>query len=378
MKKRIIMLLSILWIACSCLNAQIVETLDTSEPKSCDDLFVDDDGVIYTGKGGLSNKTNLGRIMPDGSCTDVAEGMSGPISIVKGDNGLFYVTNYDDNSIKTYNPATEQVLTVATGLDGPAGIAIDSTGIVYATNWGGWPNYSGHQVHRLMPNGTLEVFVDSPLFYRLQGIAIDDEGWLYVANTQNGRIFKINTETAEMETLVTMGQNVVNMEYHDGYIYMASIQANRIFRMNLNGEWSTFAGTGTAGGIDGPVEMATFNNPIGVGFTSSGDTLYIADSPQRIRRIIMNTPTSAAELSFEKPQILAYPNPAAEMLYLNLSALNYESGKITIMDIMGKVLWQEEVKDKRMAINVSVIPAGQYFVVFSKGDFSTALRVAIQ
>lgn len=361
------------------LQAQIVETLDTSVPKSCDDMFVDQDGVIYTGKGGLSNKTNLGRIMPDGSCSDVAEGMKGPISIVKAPNGLFYVTNYDDNSIKSYDPTTEEVLTVATGLDGPSGIAIDANGIIYATNWGGWPNYNGHQIHRLMPDGTFDVFIDSPLFSRLQGIAIDDEGWLYVANTQNGRVFKINTETAEMDILVTMGENVVNMEYREGYIYMASIQSNRIFRMNLEGEWSTFAGTGIAGGNDGPVETATFNNPIGVGFSPTKDTLYVADAPSRIRRIIFSDPISSVQSSlFNTGEIEAYPNPGRDQVELDLSTLDYKNGFISLIDVTGNVLLKKIAFKEKHTIDISNLPGGSYFAVFSKGSFSTSKLLMVR
>ena len=284
--KQIILLLFVFNLFVCGIFAQIVETLDIDSPISCDDMYVDSEGVIYTGKGGLSNKTNLGRVTPDGNVSSVAEGMKGPISIVEAPNGLFYVTNYDDNSIKSYNRETEEVITVATGLDGPSGIAVDSAGVIYAANWGGAPAYNGREIHRLFPDGTFEVFKFSTLFSRLQGIAFDDQGWLYVANTQNGRIFKLNTETAEMEILATMNQNVVNMEFQDGYLYMASIQSDKIYRMDLNGEWSAFAGTGTPGGIDGPIESATFNNPIGVGFSHSGDTLYVSDSPNRIRRIL--------------------------------------------------------------------------------------------
>ena len=322
------------------LNAQVVHTLQTTVPVSCDDMYVDAEGIIYTGKGGLSNKTNLGKVLPDGTVSSVAQGMKGPISIVESPNGLFYVTNYDDNTIKSYNRATEEVITVATGLDGPSGIAIDSVGVVYATNWGGPPFYSGHEIHRLMPDGTFEVFKDSPLFYRLQGIAFDDEGWLYVANTQNGRVFKLNTETAEMETLVTLGQNVVNMEFHNGYFYMASIQSDKIFRMDLEGNWSTFAGTGIPGGADGPVATATFNNPIGVGFSHSGDTLYISDTPQRLRRIVFDS-VSSAHSSIENidVKISVFPNPSSGIFEIGLTGNKYLGANMKVVDVMGKVLF---------------------------------------
>lgn len=230
-----------------------------------------------------------------------------------------------------------------------------------------------------MPDGTFEVFKDSPLFSRLQGIAIDNEGWLYAANTQNGRVFKINTETADMETLVTMGQNVVNMEYRDGFIYMASIQSNKIYRMNLEGEWSTFAGTGTPGGQDGPVETATFNSPIGVGFSHSGDTLYVSDSPARLRRIVFdNVSSSAFEAKFSLPEIVVYPNPSNGIFKVDLSELKFNEGFIKVSDVMGRIIFEEKISPKMVNINLSQALPGHYFLIVSCKEFSASKKLVIQ
>ena len=356
---------------------QTVETLETSSPTSCDDMYVDADGIIYTGKGGLSNKTNLGRVTPNGDVTSVAQGMKGPISIVEAPDGLLYVTNYDDNTIKSYNRATEEVVTVATGMDGPSGIAVDSSGVVYATNWGGAPNYNGQEIHRLFPDGTFEVFKFSSQFSRLQGIAFDDEGWLYVANTQNGRVFKLNTETAEMETLVTMNQNVVNMEFHDGYFYMASIQSNKIYRMDLNGEWSTFAGTGTSGGMDGPVESATFNNPIGIGFSHSGDTLYVADSPNRLRRIVFEeTPSNSIEHDLIG-NISVSPNPSSGIFKVDLSDKIYNGAEIKVVDVMGEIIFHEKINRSDLTIDLSDEMEGHYFLILQYGEYIRAVKLRL-
>lgn len=376
MKK--ITLLLLLFISASLLmNAQIVETMETSAPTPCDDIFVDDEGIIYTGKGGLSNKTNLGRITPDGTTTAVAQGMKGPISIVEAPNGLLYVTNYDDNSIKSYDRATEEVITVATGLDGPSGIAIDSTGVIYATNWGGAPQYSGHEIHRLFPDGTFEVFLSSPLFYRLQGIAFDDEGWLYVANTQNGRVFKINTATAEMQTLVTMNRNVVNMEFNNGYLYMASIQSDKIFRMNLDGEWTTFAGTGIPGGTDGPVETATFNNPIGVGFSPTGDTLYVSDTPTRIRRILLNPLSSTSQAFIDEIKIKVSPNPSSGIFEVDLGNKHYDNSQVKVVDVLGRLIFEDNVEQSRFTIDLSQAIPGSYFLVIQQDDASASVKLKV-
>ena len=362
-----------------CIFSQTVETVNTTVPISCDDMYVDSAGIIYTGKGGLSNKTDLGRVTPDGSFTSVAQGMKGPISIAESPNGLLYVTNYDDNSIKTYDRNTGEVKTVATGLDGPSGITIDAAGDVYAANWGGAPNYNGHQIHRLMPDGTFGIFKDSPLFSKLQGIAIDDEGYLYTANTQNGRVFKINTETGEMETLVTLGQNVVNMEFNEGYFYMASIQSNKIYRMDKEGEWSTFAGTGISGGIDGPIETATFNNPIGVGFSTTGDTLYVSDSPNRLRRIIFDGTVSLLPQNLlDDLKISVCPNPSSGLFKVELGEFPFQELNVKIVDVMGNVVFNKNINQPHLNIDLSNKIPGYYFLVVTHKDLIKSIKVKLE
>ena len=375
MKKIILLLFAINCFAFG-LQAQFVETLDTDAPISCDDMYVDSEGNIYTGKGGLANKTNLGKITPDGQVTSVAEGMKGPISIVESPNGLLYVTNYDDNSIKSYNRETEEVITVAINLDGPSGIAIDSAGVIYATNWGGAPLYLGREIHRLFPDGTLEVFKFSNLFANLQGIAFDDEGWLYVANMGSGRIFKLNAETAELEILATINQGIGNMEYRDGYLYMGGLGSNKIIRMDLNGEWSTFAGTGVAGGVDGPVESATFNSPIGIGFTHSKDTMYVSDAPNRIRRIVFEqvSSTFSAQMNrFEKVSV--YPNPSSGIFNIDLREEPRLEAELKVVDVMGNIIHSEKLAHSDLTIDLSKEAAGNYFLVLESGDLVKAIKL---
>jgi sugar lactone lactonase YvrE len=70
-----------------------------------------------------------------------------------------------------------------------------------------------------------------------------------------------------------------------GNVYVCDRQLNKIFKINTNGSTSTFAGTGTAGFIDGPVAYAQINRPYGVA-VDSADNIYVADSENHaIRKI---------------------------------------------------------------------------------------------
>lgn len=349
----------------TCSFTQTVETVVPFNIRIADGIYVDDDGIIYTGAGGLVNQTTIGRVTPDGQVTAVASGMRGSIDIEKADNGLFYVTNYDDNTVKTYDSSTETVTTVVTGLDGPAGITKDTAGNFYVTNWGAWPNYSGHEVHKISPDHTVEVLVSSDEFYRLQGIAMDDNGWLYISNSQNGRVFKVDPETGAFETFASIGTNIINMVFHEGHFYICAGQTNRILIMDLEGNFSTYSGTGVQGGQDGPVDQATYYRPIGIDFTASGDTIYVSEGqPHRLRRIILNDNTVNV---FAAPQIQPlklYPNPNSGLFRVEIPKDIGGDGTLTILDSGGKEVFTTTTNKNTEDLQLENLQEGIYFVHF--------------
>ena len=70
-----------------------------------------------------------------------------------------------------------------------------------------------------------------------------------------------------------------------GNLYLADAYNNCIRKISTDGEVSTYAGTGTAGYLDGPANEATFNQPINLCFDDDGN-MYVSDFlNQRIRKI---------------------------------------------------------------------------------------------
>jgi sugar lactone lactonase YvrE len=166
-------------------------------------------------------------------------------------------------------------------------------------------------VSTLAGNGTegyADGNVNSAMFNRPAGVAVDDAGNVYVADTGNYRLRKI-TPSGNVSTLAGDGTqgfadgspnivkfNGINDLIVDafGNIYVSDFYNNRIRKVSPSGDVSTFAGNGTAGFADGDNATAQFKNPAGIAIDKEG-IIYVADqNNNRIRRITGGQVTTIA------------------------------------------------------------------------------------
>jgi DNA-binding beta-propeller fold protein YncE len=143
------------------------------------------------------------------------------------------------------------------------------------------------------------------LFNEPGGIVSDHTGNLYLADTNNHRIRKIDTTAGKVTTVAgPFGSQPLQgwadgpldgvlFNYPDGIaidpadstLYVTEL--HRIRRIPLKGDdiVYTVAAVGIAGFADGPATLAQFNEPLDVAVTQIGD-LFVADSVNfRIRRV---------------------------------------------------------------------------------------------
>ncbi|MEZ4961524.1 MAG: T9SS type A sorting domain-containing protein [Saprospiraceae bacterium] len=320
------------------LAAQMVETV-ASHPKIVDGIHVDAAGNVYTAPGGLMGGTAIGKATSDGNFDpNFRTGFNGPIDIDENSDGIFFVTNYDNNTLKSYNPATDELTTILTGLDGPAGLTLDGGGNIFLTCFGAPPAYSGKQVIKVKPDGSSEVWLETSDFFRPQGITFDDEGFLWVANTPTGKIFKIDTMTKLPVLVFELGNKVGNLVFRkkDHQLYFPSQGNHRIYRMDLQGNLDTLAGAGSAGSMDGDALSAQFNKPLGLGFTASEDTLYVSEAG-KLRRITQLDGEPSQATGADRFDLKLYPNPSAGAVKLEFPKLNNgQLYTIAVFDTAGK------------------------------------------
>jgi secreted PhoX family phosphatase len=188
---------------------------------------------------------------------------------------------------------------------GPHGIAIDSFGNLYIAD------RDNHRIRKINSTGYVSTIAGSgeeesadgqglsSSFRFPSGIAVDSLGNLYIADTNNDLIRKINS-TGYVSTISGSGEEGsadgqglsatfnfpigITLDSF-GNLYIVENGNHKIRKINSTGYVSTIAGSGEVGSADGQGLSASFNFPMGIAIDSFGN-LYIADRyNHRIRKI---------------------------------------------------------------------------------------------
>ncbi len=186
----------------------------------------------------------------------------------------------------------------------PEDVAADAAGNVYVAD------RNNHRIRKITANGTASVLAGTgsssyldgagnvARFYYPAGVAVDSKGVVYVADSYNHRIRKVqaNGTTSTLAGSSSGWQDGVGtsarFSYPEGVdvdaggnVYVADRANQRIRKITPSGAVTTLAGTGSSGFVDGPAKSAKFSNPYDVAFGPQGD-VFVADyNNQRVRRI---------------------------------------------------------------------------------------------
>ena len=182
-------------------------------------------------------------------------------------------------------------------LSSPKGVAVDGAGNLYIADT------FNHQVRRVDPEGIITTVTSFPTVYIPRGVAVDGAGNLYIADSGNHRIRRVDgaraiTTVAGTGTRGNSGDGGPAIEAQlssprgvavdgEGNLYIADTSNNRIRRVDGSGIITTVAGSGngrySAG--TGPAVEATLHRPNGVAVDSAG-SFYIVDRLNNaIRRV---------------------------------------------------------------------------------------------
>lgn len=181
--------------------------------------------------------------------------------------------------------------------------AVDAQGNIYVAD------RDNHKVRKIAPDGTVSTLAGSTAGYadgvgaaakfnQPLGVAVDKDGNVYVADNLNHRIRKISP-TGEVTTLAGSASGYKDGTGSaaaftnpsgiavdgDGYVFVADRLNHRIRKISPAGEVTTLAGAGTVGSLDGEAAAAKFNQPYGVAVNDKG-TVVVADLTNNMVRMI--------------------------------------------------------------------------------------------
>ncbi len=196
-------------------------------------------GIITTAAGGgIGNPRE--KIFGDGSAATEAM-VKLPDDVAIDSEGNLYIAT--DNRIRKVNSATGIIDTIA----GTGDRGVDGDG-----------------------NTATKVALAEPV-----GLALDDQGNIYIADRDNHRVRKVDSGTGVMTTLAGVGK------HHS--------RPGEFYRARFSYDQATLAATGAGySGDGGPASAAKLTAPTSVAVGPSGN-LFIADGSIRVRKIDTST-----------------------------------------------------------------------------------------
>ena len=213
----------------------------------------------------VQNFAGSGRLGYVDGQNQVAE-FAMPSGVTQGNDGTVYIADTQNHRIRAISG--ENVTTIA--------------GVT-----------TGKDDYGMLIGGFLDGSATTAMFNQPKGLAVDDDGTIYVADSANGAI-RVIDKAGFVKTLVKELNSPSDIVLgRVGELYVTETLNHRILRVDKSGNWTVLAGGGyeskdnwlMGGYADGTGEKAQFNEPSGLALGSKGE-LYIADTGnQRIRMV---------------------------------------------------------------------------------------------
>lgn len=240
-----------------------------------------------------------------------------PQGVAVSSAGSTFVVDTNNNVLRTVSASglvSAFVGSVAGPADGqgtaaqfntPDGVGVSASGIAYVADW------NNRKIRAVSPSGLVSTLAGGSLgsangqgtaasFNTLYGVAVAASGTIYVADKNNNMI-RAATPGGAVTTLAGSttagyldgqgsaarfnGPAGVAVSLVDGTVFVAEYTGNVIRAVSPAGAVTTFAGSPSAGFLDGLGTAAKFRAPNGVAVSLAG-TVFVADTSNHVIRAI--------------------------------------------------------------------------------------------
>ncbi len=263
-------------------------TLETSIELVSDGLIggltIDKDGNIYTADLG----SHIWKITPDGETVLYSGEFDDPSGNLVLANGDLLQSEWTNNRIYKLSPDGTRSLFSEANLNGPVGIVQRPDGDFIVAN------SRGKFLARVPQNGgDAEVVLQDDRMTQPNGVTIDQDGNIYIADLDSGNVFKWTPEGVLTSIVELPGRGNAHNVFANGMLYVNKIWDHVIYVVNPEtGAYGIVTGTGLPGYEDGITGVATIEEPNSIGVTSDGKVIYFnthrgAMGRNKTARIIM-------------------------------------------------------------------------------------------
>ena len=282
-------------------------------------------GAIYVADGGEANRIRV--VQSDGAVSTLAGGKEGfvdglgtaaafntPSAIALDHLGNLYVADTGNHAIRRIAPGGAVTTLAGNGspgyadgigraaqFNGPVGIAVDDAGIVYVAD-----TYND-RIRRIAQDGTVTTLAgtgkpnlfDGPgtaaAFDTPSALAVDHDGNLYIADTGNNAVRRLRPDGTvdtlalppEAERRPALRRPVGLAVTRDGYLYIVASAGGRILQMTPTGEFRPLEDA------DRPLEPNGFgsdgtvqlNGPRGIAVARDGSLVVADANAHRLHRL---------------------------------------------------------------------------------------------
>lgn len=256
-----------------------------------------------------------------------SSGLNGPTGLAFDAQGNLYVANYNQDTIEKFSPTGADLGVFASTLCcGAYGLAFDGLGNLYA---GIYEGQGGIGIERFDSSGNASDFatIEFP-----QGLAFDTQGNLYVANHVQNTIEKFSSTGVDLGAFAAAGMDGPEALAFDGRgnLYVANFDGDTVEKFDSAGNASLFASSG-------------LDSPIGLAFDSSGNLYVVNRDSDTIEKF---SPTGTdlgvfASTSLDGPYFIAI-NQGALGGNANY-AINFVPGTLTITEVPLTITWPANI-----------------------------------